>query len=404
MTNADDAAAYVLGTLRARERRRFEARMKKSPELRSMVRALEVGSIGLAMAAPRREPPVRIWDGIHRAVVHDCEKRHRARTRRWLRSAAAIAACAVVGWFAYRSWDHRASTASPGVIAANDVSADAEKATDAAKPLARAMSQKSTASNLVSEPPRERQALRPTENATLRERVGDLENQVAHLAQTVNQQQPMPADFNRLTFVNIVPEGADATISQMSAPSPELRRALLLGVARQLGWMPHATPPSSTPLPSSTPPPTDPNPPAPQNELGVQFVDLPPVETPSPESQLPPVETPSPAPPPVSAATAPEETSAGDPISIPAFVSGTNMVFAMPPGTGSVNIYSANLFYGTVPLGNGPTVVNLPIQARAFDNSVPSQASPGPVRFSTWSAGSVRTFVFTFPIPPSTSP
>src|SRR5688572_18987469 len=119
MTNADDAAAYVLGTLGARERRRFEARLKKSPELRTMVRSLEIGSIGLAMAAPRREPPVRIWDGIQAAVIHECEKHDRTRKRMWVRSGVGIAACAVVGWFAFTFWTHRTPSVDAGLIVDN---------------------------------------------------------------------------------------------------------------------------------------------------------------------------------------------------------------------------------------------------------------------------------------------
>src|SRR6188508_1484439 len=113
--HADDAAAYVLGTLGWRDRRRFEARLKKSPELRKVVRLLETGSIGLAMAAPHREPPIRLWAGIQTAVTHECEKRGRSASRKWLRNVAGIAACAVVGWFAYTSWNHRASTAGPTI-------------------------------------------------------------------------------------------------------------------------------------------------------------------------------------------------------------------------------------------------------------------------------------------------
>src|SRR5688572_2486831 len=108
--HADDATAYVLGTLGARDRRRFEARLRQSPELRKVVRLLEVGSIGLAMAAPRREPPIRLWAGIQTAVTHECEKRSRSARRKWLRNVAGIAACAIVGWFAYTSWNQRASS------------------------------------------------------------------------------------------------------------------------------------------------------------------------------------------------------------------------------------------------------------------------------------------------------
>jgi len=423
---ADDAAAYVLGTLGARDRRRFEARLKESPELRKVVRLLEAGSIGMAMAAPHREPPIRIWAGIQAAVTHECEKRGRSARRKWLRNVAGIAACAVVGWFAYTNWNHRPSSASPTV--ASDV-VETHVTNSAAPVLARATSQ---ASNLVSQPPRERRALRPGENATLRERVGDLENQVAHLAQTVTQQQAAPPDLNRLTFVNIVPEGSDGTAGAQIAPaSPELRRALLVGVARQLGWMPPSTAPqpSSLPPPSpapSTPPftqPADPNPPAPQNDSGVQFVDLPPVEAPSPETQTASAETPPS--PPTTTTAASEESSSRSASSIPAFVSGTNLVFAVdssvvPVGTETVAFYSnigggSLVFRGRINLGYSATVVTMPIlQVRAWDNqgnqattwdtAGPSLPGPGRIFFGSSVEGTAATFRFTLPDPTVSSP
>ncbi len=423
--HADEAAAYVLGTLGARDRRRFEARLKKSPELQRVVRLLEAGSIGLAMAAPRREPPVRLWAGIQAAVTHECEKRGRSARRKWLRNVAGIAACALIGWFAFTSWNHRASSVSP-TIASDAVEAHVTNA--AAPMLTRAASQ---ASNFVSQPPHERRTLRPGESATLRERVGDLENQVAHLAQTVTQHQAVPPDLNRLTFVNIVPEGADSAASPQIAPaSPELRRALLLGVARQLGWMPPSPappqpsasqPPSHAP---STPPstqPTDP-PPAPQNDPGVQFVDLPPVEAPSAETSTASVETPpSPSAPTTTtttttAAVTSEESSSRSASSIPAYVSGTNLVFAVdssvvPAGTETVAFYSgisggAFAFRGSIALGNSPTVVTMPIslQVRAWDNQ-PAQpgswANSSRILYGSAFDGSVTAIQLVLPDPSS---
>ncbi len=428
--HADDATAYVLGTLGARDRRRFEARLKESPELRKVVRLLETGSIGLAMAAPHREPPIRLWAGIQTAVTHECEKRGRSARRRWLRNVAGIAACAVVGWFAYTSWNHRASRGNPTVAGASDVVETTGSLTNSTAPvLARTTSQ---ATNLVSQPPRERRALRPGENPTLRKRVGDLEDQVAHLTQTVAQQQSIPPDLGRLTFLNIVPEGSDGAASPtIAAPSPELRHALLLGVARQLGWMPPAPTPSSPP-PSPTQP-QDPAPPAPQNDMGVEFVDLPPVETPPPDTQTASAEKPESPPAPAtttttvsatttdaaSAASTSEESNSRNAAPIPAFVSGTNLVFAIdssvvPVGTETVAFYSGNaggpaVLRGTVWLGNGPTVVTMPLSVIRYndgsgENLAFATVGPGAVTFNSVSAGSLTTFNFTFATRPLNSP
>jgi hypothetical protein len=397
--HADDATAYVLGALGARERRRFEARLKKSAELQKVVRVLEMGSIGLALTAPRREPPARLWEGIQAAVTHECEKRERAVGRAWLRSAVGIAACAVVGWLAYTLWHTRASSSSPSLAAGSAAAGSA--ANSAAPALARAVSQTPAASNIADHSPRERRARRPSESATLRERVGDLEGQVAHLTHTVTQQQAMPADVHRFTFVNSGPASPDGTTGgQITAPSPELQRALLLGVARQLGWMPSAP----------APPPVNPNPPAPQNEPTVEFVDLPPVDAPSSESQTASIPTQGSSP----AATS-EESGLQSAASIPLFVSGTNLVFAVnssvvPAGTEFINVFSANAggpsaYHGRVMLGIGATVVTVPLfQLRAWDNSALSQTSPGTVTFNYTSGGPVANLQLIVADPPPGNP
>lgn len=418
--HADAAAAYVLGTLGSRERRRFEARLKKSPELQKVVRLLEAGSIGLALAAPRREPPIRLWAGIQTAVTHECEKRRRSAKRIWLHSAAGIAACTVIGWFAYTSWNQRASSVKPTIVHVSAVETTGKVTNSTPPVLARATLH---ASNLVSQP-RERRVLRPGENPTLRERVGDLENQVANLAQTVHQQQAAPPDFNRLTFVSIVPEGSDgATSPQVAAPSPEVRRALLLGVARQLGWMPPTpAPPQSSALPppspaSSMPPPSSPQPPEPappvlQTDAGVDFVDLPPVEAPSPETAS--IET-SDSPTPTTMPT----STAEEPSPIPAFVSPTNVVLALNRRmfpTETLSLYSGSVFRGTVTLGNNPTVVTMPLtQSRTLDyNSSGWQPSTARFTYGFTSEGTVTAVRlvlsdvsavrFISPDAPSTSP
>ncbi|MCI0745117.1 MAG: hypothetical protein L0Y58_06910 [Verrucomicrobia subdivision 3 bacterium] len=429
IADVDDATAYVLGTLRARQRRRFEARLRKSPELQSMVRLLETGSIGLAMAAPRREPPARLWEGIQAAIHHECEKRERAVRRKWLQAAVGIAACAVTGWFAYSLWDQRPLPPKSNLVAGNDLAIAAAGDMNVPSPLlVDTTPQTPRTSNAASEPPDERRGPRPTEGRTLRRRVGDLESEIAHPAQSVAQQQDPPADFNRVTFLEIVPEPGDATIAgQITPPSPELRRALLLGVARQLGWAPAPTAPPAFPPPpipastasASSPAPSqpqEPSPPAAQNESRVDFVDLPPVDPPSPESQTASV----PAASSLSAATpalSRESSTPRNTTSIPAYTSGTNLVFAInssvvPIGTQAVMFYSGNgggpvVYRGTVAVGVSPTVVTMPfVQLRAFtwNNSAPPQAFPGTVTLNTISQGSIAHFQFFVPNSPASSP
>ena len=62
------AAEYVLGTMPRRARRRFEAQLKLSPTLRSLVSEWEVRLTPMASAVPELTPPRRVWQSIHKRI------------------------------------------------------------------------------------------------------------------------------------------------------------------------------------------------------------------------------------------------------------------------------------------------------------------------------------------------
>jgi len=58
------AAEYVLGTMSARARRRFEVHLRGNPQLRRAVSQWESRLVPLADVMPAIEPPARVWQGI----------------------------------------------------------------------------------------------------------------------------------------------------------------------------------------------------------------------------------------------------------------------------------------------------------------------------------------------------
>jgi anti-sigma-K factor RskA len=92
------AAEYVLGTLRARARRRFE-RWLVSPQVMQMVNAWEERLAGLEPSLQKITPPARVWQGIESRL--QLGRSGRTRAVRWM-ALAASALLAVFGYFALR--------------------------------------------------------------------------------------------------------------------------------------------------------------------------------------------------------------------------------------------------------------------------------------------------------------
>lgn len=62
------AAEYVLGTMSARARRRFEIHLRGNPQLRRAVAQWEMRLSGLTDALPAIEPPAHVWQAIQARI------------------------------------------------------------------------------------------------------------------------------------------------------------------------------------------------------------------------------------------------------------------------------------------------------------------------------------------------
>ncbi|MGQ0578056.1 MAG: anti-sigma factor [Betaproteobacteria bacterium] len=63
------AAEYVLGTMSAHARRRFENNLKENPALRRAVAEWEERLTPLALTLPEVEPPARVWQAIESRIL-----------------------------------------------------------------------------------------------------------------------------------------------------------------------------------------------------------------------------------------------------------------------------------------------------------------------------------------------
>src|ERR1700704_5991512 len=129
----DEAALYVVGELTPAERAGFEARLAQSAELRALVRELEEGAVVLAMAAPRRQPPPLVWQGIEKAVAQESGQKL-ILPAFWRNGWFAAAAC-LVGWLFYALWPSRSgpSDISPPIVASEPHSQPGPALTDSSR-------------------------------------------------------------------------------------------------------------------------------------------------------------------------------------------------------------------------------------------------------------------------------
>ena len=76
------AAEYVLGTMPQRARQRFEALLKTSPQLRSVVAEWEARLTPMASSVAERTPPQRVWRAIQKRLF-DSPARNRGLRSNW---------------------------------------------------------------------------------------------------------------------------------------------------------------------------------------------------------------------------------------------------------------------------------------------------------------------------------
>jgi hypothetical protein len=364
----DDAALYVLGGLTSEERREFKARLAESAELRELVRQLEEGAVAMSMTSPKKLPPNKVWKGIEKVVAK--ESRQTASvplfSGGWWRNGWAAAAACLVGWILYSIWPARPVTAVPTMTAASDAHSQPVPAQTPGAPE----------SVIQPRQPSSTDAVYRSLQASLRQvmdlkvQVGDLQDRVARLSQSVTQQQAMLGESNRLKFVQLTPAANGSNLPMAPELSPDLQRALALAMSRELGWAQFTATNGGEQIGSESGPLLT-------TVSNVDFVDFrhmtngvsaplqiqPPQPQPQPQPQNQPEKQVADTP-----AAAPPLESPHSPI--PAFISGQNVVLAVdqtiaPKGT-QLSVFStqpdqSQQLVGTATLGENPIVFTLPL-------------------------------------------
>ncbi|HWC58530.1 MAG TPA: hypothetical protein VHC44_02470 [Verrucomicrobiae bacterium] len=334
----DEATLYVLGELTVADRRKFEARLAESAELRALVRELEEGAVALSTALPQRRPPAEVWSGIEKAVCRDNRRSIPAWWMSLWRSGWTAAAVCLAGWVLYAIlWNGRGNSKPPAtqsVLQPEITIANSSPAPQQA--VAVPLSPTNADRQLLQ--------VRAGEIRDLRVKVAEMERQTNELSQLLAQERARLGETNRIKFYHLTSAASgDASASQFS---PAMQRAVLISIGRELGWFP-AEPKSRIGGGRAA-----------STVDGIDFVDLrppnngggnQPVSQPQTESQIADASAPS----------------------IPAFVSGDKLIVGLdstivPPNSSvTVTVASANAAPtgGTLVTGDNPTVVTVPLSA-----------------------------------------
>jgi hypothetical protein len=358
----DQATLYVIGQLSESERAEFESRLAHSAELRALVRELEEGSVALAIASPSRRPPKEIWTQIEKEIASESRRANWLAVLRasWWRNGWAAATACLLGWLLYALWISRPASPSGlpvAVVPENNLQQQSASASSESETVNRVRQQAITQSNAAFR----RLQASTQELGALRGQVAELTNRLGNLSQALVQQQALLSEPGRLKFFQLTsPSGSNGAVA--AAISPELQRALLLAMARELGWQ---NPAISTQVAGVTNGPDWRGNVVRTNHDGVDFVDLRASSNSvaAPTSQMPVEVTPS------DAQESPLLASASS-NAVPGFVSGTNAVLAfdssvVPTGS-SLSFWSARSWgqlypIGSTTLGNYPMVVTIPL-------------------------------------------
>jgi hypothetical protein len=206
----------------------------------------------------------------------------------------------------------------------------------------------------------------------LRAEIDALEGAMTQLSKTVVQQRTLLGETNRIKFYQLAPASAGAG-NPDARLSPGLQRAVFISIGRELGWLPADLTPGAETGNDATP----------VNFGGVDFVTLRSDHNATANVNPTANANPNPNPivnanpsananqPPVPPPAEPQPSDTPAPTTIPAFVSGDNLIVAVDPTVVPANSYltftasSANqvVMGGTVAFGDNPMVVTIPLSA-----------------------------------------
>lgn len=446
-SNEDAALSYVLGELNDAERREFESRLATSVELRNLVNELESGLVATAMTAPRRRPSAEIWRRIEKAVLKERKllPKFPIFWFAWMRNGWAVAAACLAGWlfYAFLTNRHSAFIAEQLKISRHQVAA-----LNAASPLPAHESTHSSTIIVTNIASVELLQARTQEIMELRGKVAQMETKTAQLSHLLGQQQALLNESSRIKFYHLAPVSAYGDTVNTAPPSPGLQRALSMALARDLGWLPAGS--------TSAPQTGGGLPPAPVNIGGVDFIDLrpdsqniyrqppsqpqngssqPAVDNSTAATQVQPQAQPQTQPqnsssqptvdnsantaqvqpqtqPQTTSTATSTETTVSNP-TIPAYVSGDNLVVALDstvvPAGSAVTLTASdanqNETGGSFILGNNPAVITLPVIGFSSSSFAPTYiAGLGIIMSFTSPEGQSGTIYFALPASSSSNP
>ncbi len=262
ITRAEDAGLYVLDLLDPEARRAFEAELAISPELQRQVVDLQSNLEALAVAAPPRVPPARVWGAIARRTAEAPGATEPTPTawhwvRRWLASGWAVAGILAAAFLI--QWG---SALLPTRMARSEVPDFAARDAAAGSGDAAGTRAKSGPKGIGPPPPRSPSGAGPGvasrsqavdgEAERLRDRVRLLSDQVSWLMHVLTQRAVVPAGAARLQVFRLV--GTNGMPELTGASGPDFRAPGPAAPVQSTPATPDVAATSPTPRPATTVP------------------------------------------------------------------------------------------------------------------------------------------------------
>jgi hypothetical protein len=256
----DEVVDYILDRLTSADRRKFELRLDGDKEFREFVREMEQSIVAIAEASPIYEAPPKVWPRIETTLGRQVRNENWLSLFQlgWIFNSRALAGVAmtviIVQWF----WFHfSVPTQSGEFLVANG--------RFVAKPEPKPMEPEKISSQTPAES-RDKVTVQEateelTKRAALLARIASLENQLARVTATAQQatsKVATPALASTHSIQLSLPVGFQRGAKNLA---PEVQQALLLAVAREMGWT-YNLPVSDSNQDSTT------------NQMALDYVDL----------------------------------------------------------------------------------------------------------------------------------
>ena len=221
-TPPDEVNDYLLGRLTPAARRRFEARLAGDAALRQSVRELAEGLVALALAAPPMKAPSAAWANIAAAVGRPAQKNSPLAFWKfnWLTGGLAFAGCLAFAFLIHALWFQPGRPETKSVTANSGGNTSVMPATETALVSVESATNKfNTAAHTGKNSPT---------------------NSLGGAAElfAVSESVPKVESSAALRLTSL----GGAVAHGRARLSPKMQRAVLLAVARQIGWQAETSP------------------------------------------------------------------------------------------------------------------------------------------------------------------